>query len=144
MGNGCLSKWWFLSADIQRTKVSNFSTLQVFSIVKVIFCCIFNVSVAGASGISPHRQQCNGYVSLIMNFKPWRWRQHGLRNVGFQSSNYVAQQPRKPRYLFLDRENYELRIHKIEFEVLHIRGCIQKFPDWPPGASTANGTALCH
>jgi hypothetical protein len=25
-----------------------------------------------------------------------------------------------------------------------IRGCIQKFSDWPPGARTANGTALCH
>jgi hypothetical protein len=25
-----------------------------------------------------------------------------------------------------------------------LRGCIQKFPDWPPGARTANGTALCH
>jgi hypothetical protein len=25
-----------------------------------------------------------------------------------------------------------------------IRGCIKKFPDWPPGATTANGTALCH
>jgi hypothetical protein len=25
-----------------------------------------------------------------------------------------------------------------------IRGCIKKFPDWPPGARTANGTALCH
>jgi hypothetical protein len=24
-----------------------------------------------------------------------------------------------------------------------VRGCIQKFPYWPPGAS-ANGTALCH
>jgi hypothetical protein len=22
--------------------------------------------------------------------------------------------------------------------------CIQKFPDWPSGARTANGTALCH
>jgi hypothetical protein len=28
--------------------------------------------------------------------------------------------------------------------LLGIRGCIQKFPDWPPGARTANGTALCH
>jgi len=26
----------------------------------------------------------------------------------------------------------------------NIRGCIQKFPDWPRGARTANGTALCH
>jgi hypothetical protein len=25
-----------------------------------------------------------------------------------------------------------------------VRGCIQKFPDWPPEARTANGTALCH
>jgi hypothetical protein len=25
-----------------------------------------------------------------------------------------------------------------------VRGCIQKFPDWPPGARTANFTALCH
>jgi hypothetical protein len=27
---------------------------------------------------------------------------------------------------------------------LRIGGCIQKFPDWPPGAGTANGTALCY
>jgi hypothetical protein len=25
-----------------------------------------------------------------------------------------------------------------------IRECNQKFPDWPPGARTANGTALCY
>jgi hypothetical protein len=25
-----------------------------------------------------------------------------------------------------------------------VRGCIQKFPDLPLGARTANGTALCH
>jgi hypothetical protein len=29
--------------------------------------------------------------------------------------------------------------------ILHVplRGYIQKFPDWPPGTRTANGTALC-
>jgi hypothetical protein len=26
----------------------------------------------------------------------------------------------------------------------HIRICIQKLPDWPPGARTANGTTHCH
>jgi hypothetical protein len=26
----------------------------------------------------------------------------------------------------------------------YVQDCIQKFPDWPPGARTANGTALCH
>jgi len=25
-----------------------------------------------------------------------------------------------------------------------IGGCIQNFPDWPPGTRIANGTALCH
>jgi hypothetical protein len=27
---------------------------------------------------------------------------------------------------------------------LDLRGCIQKFPDWPPGSRIANGTPLCH
>jgi hypothetical protein len=27
---------------------------------------------------------------------------------------------------------------------MDVRGCIQKFPDWQPGARTANDTALCH
>jgi hypothetical protein len=27
---------------------------------------------------------------------------------------------------------------------VQIRGCIQKFSDWPPGARTTNGRALCH
>jgi len=27
---------------------------------------------------------------------------------------------------------------------MYIRGCIQKFPDWPPGARTVDGIALCH
>jgi hypothetical protein len=28
--------------------------------------------------------------------------------------------------------------------LMELRRCIQKFPDWPSGARTANGTALCH
>jgi hypothetical protein len=38
------------------------------------------------------------------------------------------------------------RLHvlfKINFNIIITRGCIHKFPDWPPGARTANGTALC-
>jgi len=31
-----------------------------------------------------------------------------------------------------------------EFNSYEIRGCIQKISDWPSGARTANGTALCH
>jgi hypothetical protein len=38
-----------------------------------------------------------------------------------------------------------LRVFKFKIKELDtMRGCIQKFPDWQPGARTANGTALCH
>jgi len=41
-----------------------------------------------------------------------------------------------PKYL-----NFARRIYEISSV---IRGCIQKFSDWHPGARTANGTTLCH
>jgi len=34
--------------------------------------------------------------------------------------------------------------HNCGISHYHIQGCIQKFLDWPLGARTANGTALCH
>jgi hypothetical protein len=42
----------------------------------------------------------------------------------------------------ISRLRYLLLIWNPKFN--HIRGCIQKFPDWQPGARTADGTALCH
>jgi len=37
------------------------------------------------------------------------------------------------------------RVKLLDFvNVVDERGCIQKFPDWQPGARTANGTVLCH
>jgi hypothetical protein len=41
-------------------------------------------------------------------------------------------------FLYTFRKTY---FHIIQAQ---IRGCIQTFPDWPPEAETANGTALCH
>jgi len=37
-----------------------------------------------------------------------------------------------------------LHKHKWQAGLGQIWGCIEKFPDWPPGARTANDTALCH
>jgi hypothetical protein len=34
--------------------------------------------------------------------------------------------------------------YKVRIVNTVVRGCIQKFPGWPSGARTANGTALCH
>jgi hypothetical protein len=45
------------------------------------------------------------------------------------------------------RSGYDLPHVRILHKTLvyaRIYECIQKFPDWPPGARTANGTALCH
>jgi len=47
---------------------------------------------------------------LDHKFQPWRWRQHGLQNVGFQPPNYKAQKLRKPWFLFLCHENLKLHI----------------------------------
>jgi hypothetical protein len=47
-------------------------------------------------------------------------------------------------FIFRGRVVVNSCINKPACVSLNIRGCIQKFPDWPPGARTANGTALCH
>jgi hypothetical protein len=39
---------------------------------------------------------------------------------------------------------HEKRYSASCFRLATLRECIQKFPDWPPGASTANGTVFCH
>jgi len=40
--------------------------------------------------------------------------------------------------------NYDVKKLLVISLVRYIRWCIQKFPDWPPGARTANGLALCY
>jgi hypothetical protein len=42
------------------------------------------------------------------------------------------------RLLYPQTENAPCRCDR----ELNIRGCIKKFPDWPPGARTANGTTV--
>jgi len=39
---------------------------------------------------------------------------------------------------------FELQFCHCSIEASCVRGCIQKFPDWPPQARPANGTDLCH
>jgi hypothetical protein len=53
-------------------------------------------------------------------------------------------------YLTLPYLDFNMCQNKIQFRgflralKIIIRMCIRKFPDWPPGARTANGTARCH
>jgi hypothetical protein len=51
-------------------------------------------------------------------------------------------------FIFMLRRGFDVRDKKVLLYpiavVVDIRGCIQKFPDWPPEAKTANGAALCH
>jgi len=76
----------------------------------------------------------------------WRWvvsfrvkqkyLQKGLNNWYFFSHWLPWYCMNLGRYIGHSREN--------ECPFIHLRGCIQKFLDCPPGARTANGTALCH
>jgi hypothetical protein len=55
--------------------------------------------------------------------------------------------PTKILYAFLTfprTATYTTHLMFLNFITLIIRWCIQKCQEWPPGASTENGTALCH
>jgi len=40
-------------------------------------------------------------------------------------------------------QGYKIQYLLVHSVIVSIGGCIQKFPDWPPAAKTANDTALC-
>jgi len=52
-------------------------------------------------------------------------------------------------FLFHCSQVYDKSLNLFQNFVIHkfichaLRRCIQKFPDWPPGTWTANGTAIC-
>jgi hypothetical protein len=50
--------------------------------------------------------------------------------------------------IFSEAYSYEAphyAVFSIFLQLAHsIPGCTQKFPDWPPGTRTTNGTAVCH
>jgi len=47
---------------------------------------------------------------------------------------------KRPHGKYRHRWESDMELHLNEI----VRGCIQKFPDRPPGMITAKGTALCH
>jgi len=52
----------------------------------------------------------------------------------------------KIRPLSISDDLLQFSITGVEFFFIefYIRGCIQKFPDWSPGARTSYGIVLCH
>jgi hypothetical protein len=53
----------------------------------------------------------------------------------------------KPKHLHMKQNIYQTMANDILYSEslpTTTRGCIQKFPDWQPGARIENGTALCH
>jgi hypothetical protein len=89
--------------------------------------------VAGGWRLLRNKKLRNLYASpnIIRVIKAGR-----MRWVG-----HVERMERRARRTKFWPENRKGRDHA---EGLRVRGCIQKFPDWPPGARTANGIALCH
>jgi hypothetical protein len=58
---------------------------------------------------------------------------HTINDIEYRSNVRLA----------LDPSNTEI-VDSNPARGMDVGGCIQKFPDWPPGARTANDTALCH
>jgi hypothetical protein len=65
----------------------------------------------------------------------------GFTEHGNESSAFIKGGAREFLDYFSDSDSQEGLCF---MELGYIRGCIQKFPDWPPGARIANGTALCY
>jgi hypothetical protein len=47
------------------------------------------------------------------------------------------------RHQTMDKVQKYNSFNSLNMFVYDIQGCIQKFPDWQPGARTTNDTALC-
>jgi len=66
----------------------------------------------------------------------------------FQVTNFVLTGRRKMEgcedSALLVRPCTDTRHYPTSFSDGHVWMCTQKFPDWPRGVRTANGTAVCH
>jgi hypothetical protein len=70
----------------------------------------------------------------------------GLNNSG---KIYHAKYPKgyfllRSSFVFMSIYILYTNLLLAELIKMHLRGLVQKFPDWPPGARTANVTTLCH
>jgi hypothetical protein len=68
----------------------------------------------------------------------------GLKRLECEADRLVSRLRMRDALSTLHPPPHVTHKHGSSFAFTVVRGCIQKFPDWPPGAKTANGTALCH
>jgi len=100
---------------------------------------IFLFTTASRTAVEPTQppiQWVLGALSLEVK-RPGREADHSLVPRSKNEWSYTS----TPQYVFIA---WCLVKHRDNFTFNFIRGCIQKFPDWPPGARTANGTILYH
>jgi hypothetical protein len=75
-------------------------------------------------------------ISLPLNCSaihvPWRYSSIRVRASSAALKHHIMETD-------AEEKNHAFLIYELVEQ-----GCIQKFPDWPPGGRTANGTALCH
>jgi len=71
--------------------------------------------------------------------------EHKFTGTGWKFLNFLPRYER--RFAWFVRKSLDTKISLsyniyIPKKSTYLRGCIQKFPEWPPGTKTANGTAL--
>jgi hypothetical protein len=101
------------------------------------------------------KNRCTNYVQ-IRNSLARHSHKNQTRNEISESKQFDIRHPmraRKEIYRTDRKDHFTLespnatqksKMSDLEWGPSHTRVCIQKFPDWPPGARTANGIALCH
>jgi hypothetical protein len=100
---------------------------------------IFLFTTASRTAVEPTEppiQWVLGALSLEVK-RPGRKADHSLVPRSKNEWSYTS----TPQYVFIA---WCLVKHMDNITFNFIGGCIQKFPDWPPGARTANGTILYH
>jgi len=78
-------------------------------------------------------------LAAVTHIKVWPWKR--LRNA------YLSLCPSEAFRFYIFMTGYvsdHVQILRTMKNISRVRRCIQKFPDWPPGARTANDTVLCH
>jgi hypothetical protein len=96
----------------------------------------------------------NGYIDAFLHNRNTTYMD--ASQPGYNTEHMDSSQPRNSQIqptqttpglpeILSTQANLSLYINlPASIYLLNIRGCIKKFPDWSPGARSANGTVLCH
>jgi hypothetical protein len=141
------SIWWTILQpecdSHQCSQHSKLSSLQTRFIVESSFLLLrlyrtYNSNSSDVTDVK-HALNYRGNIQVVL---------HVLHVCNFRSTDecnfWVVSVTCNPMWHEIQTDVYRFYHKWHVVKEVYLRECIQKFPDWPPGARTANGTTLCH